>query len=672
MACLFFVFRGKRVMSAVLISQLELSALALIAIVLHAFRRAIGMAPLYLMLGMFFIVALVADSPRIYQGVLSYGMFGGLGYGMMWLPFLLLLLLVYEIEGSMAAHRFFLGLFLLLICFFCLSLVIFGNVEPALARRAASLEQEFFQNLMSNGMMLCSIAHLCACLLLPVVYQTARNRKLWYGVSIFMAFCVFLVLNETTLSLYVYFQDFRSQKETLSFFNWNMRLLSMGWLAILGHAYLIFAKRNVQSEMGYRKALGFFIDFFAYFHSAGRMRRSLAEWSDRYQIVVNNSSEFVFLLDENGKVLNANKTATNRLGNRLPGVDFILPKCFRDEENRPLDWSLIWESLDFSDQETARTLPLQNLKLELSGERIIEVDVNISPGSLNTRRIALLIARDMTAQHAEARKKQNVFEQTMHSQRLESIGQLAGGIAHDFNNLLHSIQANVETLLAHGGENGERRDLLSNISEACRRAALLTTQLLGFARKGKYSEALIDVKILLDQVAQLFRPSAKEISLKVITEPTELLVRGDENQLTQVLLNLLINSRDALEEVDGEKRIVLRAELARPDMPGWEFRPEGENGVKAYICIRVRDNGCGIAEEVKMRMFDPFYTTKETGKGTGMGLAMVYGSVMNHHGWLHVSSAPGQGCDFAVFLPAVKDKTERKTDFNRLKMVTTN
>ncbi len=657
-------------MPAVLISQLEITALALIAIVLHAFRRAIGMAPLYLMLGMFFIVALVADSPRIYQGVLSHGMFSGLGYGMMWLPFLLLLLLVYEVEGSMAAHRFFLGLFLLLICFFCLSLVIFGNVDPAVAKRAASVEQEFFQNVMSNGMMLCSIAHLCVCLLLPVVYQTARNRKLWSSVAIFMAFCVFLVLNETTLSLYVYFQDSRTQKDTLSFFNWNMRLLSMGWLAILGHAYLIFARRNIQNELGYRKAFGFFLDFFAYFHSTGRMRRSLAEWSDRYQIVVNNSSEFVFLIDENGKVINANKTASHQLGHRLPAVDFILPKCFRDEHNRPLDWSLIWNSLDFSDQEIPQTLLLQNLKLELSGDRILEVDINISPGSLDTRHVALLIARDMTTQYAEARKRQNIFEQTMHSQRLESIGQLAGGIAHDFNNLLHSIQANVETLLAHGSDAGFNRDLLNNISEACHRAALLTTQLLGFARKGKYNETIIDVKILLEQVAQLFRPTAKGITLKLITEPTELLVRGDENQLTQVLLNLLINSRDALEDVSGEKKIVLRAEAARSDMPEWEYRPEPENSGKSYLCIRVRDNGCGIPEEIKMRMFDPFFTTKETGKGTGMGLAMVYGSIMNHHGWLHVTSSPGQGCDFAIFLPAVKDdRNEKKPNSNVMRQL---
>ncbi|MFA6929429.1 MAG: ATP-binding protein [Lentisphaeria bacterium] len=647
-------------MPAVLLSQLEITALALIAIVLHAFRRSIGMAPLYLMMGMFFIVALVADSPRLYRGVLSQGMFSGLGYGMMWLPFLLLLLLVYELEGTMAAHRFFLGLFLLLVCFFCLSLVIFSNVDPLVAKKAAKFEQELFHNIMSNGMMLCSISHLCVCLLLPVVYQTVRNRKLWCCVAIFIAFCVFLVLNEAILSLYVYFQEYRTQKESLSVFNWSMRLSAMAFLAFLGHGYLFFARREINSELRYRKAFGFFLDFFAYFHSAGRMRRSLAEWSDRYQVVVNNSSEFVFLLDEKGKVLNANRTASLQLGNRLPAVDFLLPKCFKNEKDRPMDWALIWNALDFTDREVPKTMLLQNMKLELSGERILEVDVNISPGSLDNRHIALMVARDMTAQHEEARKQQNVFEQTMHSQRLESIGQLAGGIAHDFNNLLHSIQANVETLQAHHSVSGEHRELMNNISEACRRAALLTAQLLGFARKGKFNETTMEVKLLLDQVSQLFRPTAKGINLKVIVEPTPMLVRGDENQLTQVLLNLLINSRDALDEIQGEKKIVLRAEVAREDMAEWEFRPNPQDSPKTFICIRVRDNGCGISEEIKMRMFDPFFTTKETGKGTGMGLAMVYGSIINHHGWLHVTSEPGKGCDFALFLPAVNTNNEKK------------
>ncbi|MDD3694706.1 MAG: ATP-binding protein [Lentisphaeria bacterium] len=643
-------------MPLALISQLELLALALIAVVLHAFRRSIGMASLYLLLGMFFIVALVADSPRLYDGMLTQGMFGGLGYGMMWLPFLLMLLLVYELEGTMAAHRFVLGLFLLLISFFCLSIVIFGNVDPAIAKQAARMEQDLFYNVRDHALLLYSVSHLGICILLPIVYQAAKNRKLWHSVAIFMALCVFLVFNESTLSLFVYFQDYQTQKENLSFQNWNMRLLTMAALALLGHAYIYLVKREVKEEFRLRQTFGFFTDFFSYFHFTGRMRRSLAEWSDRYQIVVNNSSELVFLLDENGKVINANRTASQELGNRLAAVDFMLYKCFSHENGIPLSWQDIWQKLDFSDRELPKSIMLQNLHLELEGQRIIEVDVNISPGRLDNSNIALLIARDMTLQHSEARKRQSVLEQSMHSQRLESIGQLAGGIAHDFNNLLQGIQANVETLQTHGQPGAEDRDLLANISQACNRAALLIAQLLGFARKGKFNETIIDVKTLFDKVAGLFRPTAKHINLSVITEPRPLLLKGDENQLTQVLLNLLINSKDALEEQGGEKKIVLRAEIAREDMPAWEARPKAESKAQDYICLRVRDNGCGFTDEVKMRMFDPFFTTKETGKGTGMGLAMVYGSIINHQGWLHVSSKPGLGSDFAIFLPLAQSK----------------
>ena len=643
-------------MPLALISQLELIALALIAIVLHAFRRSIGMAPLYLLLGMFFVIALVADSPRLYNGMLMQGMFGGLGYGMMWLPFLLMLLLVYELEGTMAAHRFVLGLFLLSISFFCLSIVIFGNADPVIAKQAARVEQELFYNVKDKALVLYSASHLCACILLPIVYQAAKNRKLWYSVAIFMALCVFMVLNESTLSLFVYFQDYQTRKNSLSFHNWNMRLLTMGALALLGHAYVHLVRRGEREEFRLRKTFGFLTDVFSYFHFTGRMRRSLAEWSDRYQIVVNNSSELVFLLDENGKVINANRTASQELGNRLVAVDLMLYKCLSYEDGKQLNWQDIWQKLDFSYQELPKSIMLQNLHLELEGQRIIEVDVNISPGRLDNRNIALLIARDMTVQHSEARKRQSVLEQTMHSQRLESIGQLAGGIAHDFNNLLQGIQANVETLQAHAHPGAEERDLLSNISQACSRAALLVSQLLGFARKGKFDETIIDVKILFDKVAGLFRPTAKNINLSVITEPIPLLLKGDENQLTQVLLNLLINSKDALEEQSGEKRIVLRAEMAREDMPAWEARPKAESKAQDYVCLRVRDNGCGFTEAVKMRMFDPFFTTKETGKGTGMGLAMVYGSVINHQGWLHVSSKPGLGCDFSIFLPLAQTK----------------
>ena len=638
-------------MPSILISHLELSALAGIAIVLHAFRRSIGQAPLYLMLGMYYIVALLADSPQLYHGVLSQGMFKGLGYGMMWLPFLLMLILIYELEGTLAAHRFLLGLFLLLICFFCLSLVIFGNIDQSISQKMAKFEFEIFYNL-SNGLILCFIGHLGACIILPVVYQSLRNRNIFFCIAVFVSFCVFMVINEAILSLYVHFTGPRPKQEVLTFFNWNMRLLSMGWLSILGQAYLFFTRTEVKT----RKTFGFVSDIFAYFQSTERMRRSLAEWSGRYQLVVDNSSELVFLLDQQGKVLNANSTALRWLGNRLLDADFLLPEHIRNEDGAAMDWQKTWAKLDFTETDPPQVTLLQNLFLELPDSKLLDIDVNLSSARLDNDQVALMIARDMTVQHEEARRRQNIAEQTMHSQRLESIGQLAGGIAHDFNNLLHSIQANIETLQERCKPDFNDRYLLDNVAAACHRASLLTSQLLGFARKGKFNESVIDVSQLLEKVEQLFRPTAKNVSFRIITSPDSMQIRGDENQLTQVLLNLLLNSRDALEDIPGEKKIVLRAEVARSEMTDWEYRPDRKATAEAYVCIRVRDNGCGMSEQVKMQMFDPFFTTKPTGKGTGMGLSMVYGCIMHHHGWLHVTSEPGQGCDVAVFLPRLDAK----------------
>lgn len=637
-------------MPSILISHLELSALAGIAIVLHAFRRSFGVAPLYLMLGMYYIVALLADSPQLYHGVLSQGMFKGLGYGMMWLPFLLMLILVYELEGTLAAHRFLFGLFLLLLCFFCLSLVIFGNIDQSMSQKMAKFELEIFYNL-SNGLILCFIGHLGICIILPVVYQSLRNRNIVFCIAVFASFCVFMVLNEAILSLYVHFTGPRPKQEILSFFNWNMRLLSMGWLSLLGQAYLFFTRTEVKP----RKTFGFVSEIFAYFQTTERMRRSLAEWSGRYQLVVDNSSELVFLLNQQGKVLNANSTALRWLGNHLLDADFLLPAHIRDEDGKTLDWQKVWQKLDFSENINPQVTLLQSLLLELPDSKFLDIDVNLSSARLDNDQVALMIARDMTVQHEEARRRQNIVEQTMHSQRLESIGQLAGGIAHDFNNLLHSIQANVETLQVRWKPDLADKYLLDNVAEACHRASLLTTQLLGFARKGKYNESVIDVQQWLDKVGQLFRPTAKSVSFKIITAPDSMQIKGDENQLTQVLLNLLLNSRDAVADNQGEKKIVLRAEITRPEMPDWEYRPDRNANADAYVCIRVKDNGCGMSEQVKMQMFDPFFTTKLTGKGTGMGLSMVYGCIMHHHGWLHVTSEPEQGCDVALFLPRLDE-----------------
>ena len=150
---------------------------------------------------------------------------------------------------------------------------------------------------------------------------------------------------------------------------------------------------------------------------------------------------------------------------------------------------------------------------------------------------------------------------------------------------------------------------------------------------------------------QLFLPTAKGITCKTICEPVPLVIHCDESQLTQVILNLLINSRDALANTPDPKRLTVRAESVREKLPEWDFRPDRKADPAEYLCIQIRDNGCGMPSQVKAKMFDPFFTTKSAGHGTGMGLAMAFGCISNHHGWIHVESAPDQGCCITIFLP---------------------
>lgn len=279
-------------------------------------------------------------------------------------------------------------------------------------------------------------------------------------------------------------------------------------------------------------------------------------------------------------------------------------------------------------------------------------DANISPANLNEAPVAVVIARDVTARERLELERERLQEQLMHSQRMESVGQLAGGVAHDFNNLLHSIQGSLEALEKHRGLSEAHLGLLGNIGEATSRASSLTSQLLGFARRGKYFSQKLDIVSVMDRSRLLFEPVAvKGMTFKMIVAPTPMHITGDSTQLQQVFLNLLLNARDAVQEKGRKGKIVFRAEPAADYTAGWQYRPDPATTPEQVICIRIKDNGVGISPETKSQIFDPFFTTKGVGKGTGMGLAMAYGCIGNHNGWIHVESTLGTGAEFFIFLP---------------------
>jgi two-component system, cell cycle sensor histidine kinase and response regulator CckA len=229
---------------------------------------------------------------------------------------------------------------------------------------------------------------------------------------------------------------------------------------------------------------------------------------------------------------------------------------------------------------------------------------------------------------------------------MEPIGTLAGGIAHDFNNLLMGIQGNTSLMRLDKAGSEDQLQRIEQIEQCVKRGSELTQQLLGFAKGGKFNVKTIDINPIVAGTARLFGRTRKAIHIDQRLEPHLLPVDADAGQLEQVLLNLLINADQAM---PNGGRIDLETEnIGREsDIP----RRIGLSP-KNYIRIIVEDNGIGMDQETRNRVFEPFFTTKEMGRGTGMGLASAYGIIKNHGGTIEVTSSPGQGSRFSVYLPA--------------------
>src|SRR5215470_7098072 len=258
-------------------------------------------------------------------------------------------------------------------------------------------------------------------------------------------------------------------------------------------------------------------------------------------------------------------------------------------------------------------------------------------------------ARRMRGISYDVTDRRGLEEHLRRAQKMEAIGQLAGGVAHDFNNLLMVIRGHVELLLNRPGVDTSVARNAEAIQKASDRAAGNTQQLLAFSRKQVLQARVIELRSVVKEVANLLRRLlGPMVEFRLQLPPEPLWVRADESQLEQVVLNLAINARDAMpqggvvgaifDRVAGDSHMVRR----RPGMPEID-----------YVRMRVIDTGTGMDAATQARIFEPFFTTKEFGKGTGLGLATVYGVVKQSDGWIWVDSALGEGTTFEIFLPAV-------------------
>ena len=253
---------------------------------------------------------------------------------------------------------------------------------------------------------------------------------------------------------------------------------------------------------------------------------------------------------------------------------------------------------------------------------------------------------------ADVTERQNLEAQLRQAQKMESVGQLAGGIAHDFNNILTVIQGHTSLLGMTGKLSDDAKESTQQIALAAERAANLTRQLLTFSRRQIIQPKNLDLNEVVSNMTKMLRRLlGEDITLQVNYTPALPLVHADPGMMEQILLNLSVNARDAMPKGG---RLFVDTSIVTVDKAYVEQIPEAVPG--EYICLAVKDTGAGIPPQTLPRIFEPFFTTKDVGKGTGLGLATVYGIVQQHKGWVKVASTVGKGTVFQIFLPTIKDK----------------
>jgi two-component system cell cycle sensor histidine kinase/response regulator CckA len=269
--------------------------------------------------------------------------------------------------------------------------------------------------------------------------------------------------------------------------------------------------------------------------------------------------------------------------------------------------------------------------------------------------------RDVTQRRRAEEALRASEEQLRQAQKMEAVGRLAGGVAHDFNNILTAIMGNVSLILDDSTALAGPRQRAEEIQKASERAAHLTRQLLAFSRKQMFELKVVDLNTVITEMLKLLKVTVgDDIELVDRIAPQPCAVRVDPGQIEQVILNLVINARDAMPE-GGRLEIstsLLEATTA-------DAMREPPYHVGRFVELAVRDTGVGMDDETRARIFEPFFTTKERGKGTGLGLATVYGIVRQSGGYISVHSERGRGSTFRVFLPAVDEPIDRPDPYRR-------
>jgi two-component system cell cycle sensor histidine kinase/response regulator CckA len=368
------------------------------------------------------------------------------------------------------------------------------------------------------------------------------------------------------------------------------------------------------------------------------LRRSEA----KYRTLFDQSLDAIYLHDLDGRIIDTNRAAEIQSGYtcaelaRLNVFDLLAGDAPRDGIKAQ------WASWSLGDRHV-----VEGAHRHKDGSRY-PVEISTGRVRFEDQEVMLALTRDISARKRAQAEREGLQAQILQAQKMEAVGRLAGGVAHDFNNMLGVILGNAELALARIDSADLVGEELQAIREAALRSADLTRQLLAFARKQPISPRLLDLNETVSGTLKMLRRIMGE-EIDVVWRPGAGVgvVRMDPSQIDQVLANLCVNARDAIDDVGTvtiETTHLWVDEIRCARHPG---AVPGEHAV-----LSVADSGCGMGDEVLDRLFEPFFTTKEMGKGTGLGLATVRGIVEQNRGFIEVESQPGAGATFRIYLPA--------------------
>ncbi|MCB2167411.1 MAG: response regulator [Deltaproteobacteria bacterium] len=369
-----------------------------------------------------------------------------------------------------------------------------------------------------------------------------------------------------------------------------------------------------------------------------RMESAVRESEEKYRLLVENANEAIFILQDD-QVKFTNPKA-DEIITRL-SLDPTKPDLTRlihaQEREKVIEW--------YQRRLKGMELPY-SFMFRLEGPRSVSiwVELNSILIKLNGKPATLNFMRDVTLQ-------KKLEEQFYQSQKMESIGTLAGGIAHDFNNLLMGIQGNVSVMNLEVGAADPLQESIDSIARCVKSGSQLTNQLLAFARGGKYVVTPSNLNTIVYKTAEIFGRTKKEIDLHPVFAKDIWPVEVDPSQIEQVLMNLYVNAWQAMPE-GGDLYIEL--ENVRLDEHYARIKPFNIRPGR-FVKLSVTDTGVGMTPETQKRIFEPFFSTKEKGMGTGLGLASAYGIIKNHNGFINCYSELGHGTTFNVYFPVCEE-----------------